>query len=58
MLRVLRDRLEDLRCPVAFRLPFGHRPRAWTLPFGGAARLDARDEKAMARLSLTEPAVR
>lgn len=58
MLRVLRDVLGELRCPVAFGFPFGHRPRAWTLPFGARARLDARDAKALARLTLLEPAVR
>ena len=58
LLRVLRDRLADLGRPVAFGFPFGHRPRSWTLPFGVRARLDARDERALARLELLEPSVR
>jgi muramoyltetrapeptide carboxypeptidase len=58
MLRVFRDRLEELRCPVAYGFPIGHRPRAWTLPFGARARLDAGDEGALPRLGLLEPAVR
>ena len=58
MRRVFDDRLADLACPVAFGLPFGHRPRSWTLPFGARARIDAQDRKAMARLELLEPAVR
>lgn len=57
MVRVFRDRLEDLPCPVAYGFPFGHLPRAWTLPFGGMARLDARDEGAVPRLRLVGPCV-
>lgn len=58
MHRVLVDRLADLPCPVAFGFPFGHRPRSWTLPVGVRARLDARDEKALAKLEFLEAAVR
>lgn len=58
MLRVFRDRLADLACPVAYGFPFGHRPRSWTLPVGARARLDARDESSLARLELLEPTVR
>ncbi len=57
VVRVLRDRLSALSCPVAHGFPFGHRPRAWTLPFGGRARLDAGDEGKPAALVLLEPAV-
>ena len=57
MLRVLRNRLEELPCPVAYGFPFGHLPRAWTLPFGGMARLEAGDEGAVARLGLIGPCV-
>jgi muramoyltetrapeptide carboxypeptidase len=57
MVRVFRDRLEDLPCPVAYGFPFGHLPRAWTLPFGGMARLDARDAGAVPRLRLVGPCV-
>jgi muramoyltetrapeptide carboxypeptidase len=56
--RVLYDRLGDSKIPVAFGFPFGHRPRSWTLPYGARARLDARDERAVPRLELLEPAVR
>lgn len=55
---VLEDRLGDLRIPVAHGFPFGHRPRSWTLPYGGLARLVAEDPRAPARLELLEPAVR
>ena len=58
VLRVFQDRLGELACPVAYGMPFGHRPRAWTLPVGVRARLDARDPKALAKLALLEPAVR
>ncbi|MGE0144497.1 MAG: LD-carboxypeptidase [Planctomycetota bacterium] len=58
MQRVFVDRLGDLKCPVAYGFPFGHRPRSWTLPFGVRARLLATDRKRLARLELMEPAVR
>jgi muramoyltetrapeptide carboxypeptidase len=55
---VLHDRLGRLKCPVAYGFPFGHRPRAWTLPFGVRARLEAPDRAKTPRLVLVEPAVR
>lgn len=55
---VLQDRLADLDIPVAHGFPFGHRPRSWTLPYGGLARLFAEEPRAPARLELLEPAVR
>ena len=42
MQRVLEERLAHLDVPVACGLPFGHRPRSWTLPFGARAQLDVR----------------
>lgn len=50
---VLRDRLEDLRVPVALGFPFGHVADNWTLPLGVRARLDAD----AGTLELLEPAV-
>ena len=58
ILRVFRDRLAGLDCPVAYGFPFGHRPRSWTLPFGAKAELDAADEATPARLKLLEAATR
>jgi muramoyltetrapeptide carboxypeptidase len=55
---VLHDRLGRLKVPVAYGFPFGHRPRAWTLPFGVRARLEAPDRAKTPRLVLLEPAVR
>ena len=37
---VLRDHLLPLRVPVVLGVPSGHGPGKWTLPLGGAARLD------------------
>lgn len=54
--RVFRDVLGDLRKPIAYAFPFGHRDRSWTLPFGGAARLRAEDPGAPAKLELLGPA--
>ncbi|MCA8949304.1 MAG: LD-carboxypeptidase, partial [Planctomycetes bacterium] len=47
-----------LDVPVACGLPFGHRPGAWTLPFGARARLEAPADGSPATLRLLEPAVR
>ena len=55
---VLHDRLGRLKVPVAYGFPFGHRPRAWTLPFGVGARLEAPDRAKTPRLVLLDPAVR
>ncbi|HEV2131870.1 MAG TPA: LD-carboxypeptidase [Longimicrobiaceae bacterium] len=52
-LEVLRDRLSELRVPIAAGLPFGHIPESWTLPLGIRARLDA----SAGVLELLEPAV-
>ena len=54
--RVLEERLGDLDVPVACGLPFGHRPGAWTLPFGAQARLVA--EPGAVEVCLLEPCVR
>lgn len=56
MQQVLAERLADLDIPVACGLPFGHRPGAWTLPFGGRARLVATENSV--HLTLLEPSVR
>lgn len=58
MTPVFLDRLGDLGVPVAFGFPFGHCPRSWTLPVGGAARLRADDARRPAQLELAAPAVR
>jgi len=58
MTRTLRNCLQDLHCPVARGFPFGHRPRIWSLPVGGLARLDAPDEGRIPTLRLLESAVR
>ena len=58
MTAVLHERLGGLRIPVAYGFPFGHRPRAWTLPFGGMARLLCPELARPARLELLEPAVK
>ena len=55
---VLHDRLGRLKVPVAYGFPFGHRPRAWTLPFGVRAQLAAPDRAKTPTLALVEPAVR
>lgn len=59
MLRVLAERLAHLEIPVAHGFPIGHRPGAWTLPYGGRARLHVpdTDADAPATLELLEPAV-
>jgi muramoyltetrapeptide carboxypeptidase len=54
---VFEDRLGALGVPVAAGFPFGHRARAWTLPVGVRARLDAQAPGA-ATLALLEPCVR
>jgi muramoyltetrapeptide carboxypeptidase len=56
MHRVLAERLCDLEVPVACGFPFGHRPGAWTLPFGGRARLEV--DAAGAQLTLLQGCVR
>lgn len=56
MQRVLEERLAHLDVPVACGLPFGHRPRSWTLPFGARAQLEAGPRGAS--LTLLEGAVR
>lgn len=58
MQRVLEERLAALDVPVACGFLIGHRPGAWTLPFGGRARLDAPASGAPATLQLLEPCVR
>ncbi|MGE3173495.1 MAG: LD-carboxypeptidase [Planctomycetota bacterium] len=58
MTRVLDERLADLPIPVALGFPIGHRPGAWTLPFGVRARLAAPGRGEPATLQLLEPAVR
>ena len=55
--RVLHDRLRDLAIPVAHGFPFGHRPRSWTLPFGGRARLEAKSAGDAVQLRLLEAVV-
>ena len=55
---VFLDRLRGISAPVVHRLPFGHRPGSWTLPFGGRARIEAPDEARTPRVSLLEAAVR
>lgn len=56
IVRVFESCLGDLRAPVAYGFPFGHRPKSWTLPFGGGARLVA--EERGAALELAGPMVR
>ncbi len=58
VVRVLEDRTEGLKCPVAYGMPFGHQPKAWTLPYGAAASLDASDKSRPAVLELTAATVR
>lgn len=55
---VLKDRLGDLGIPVAYGLPFGHRPRSWTFPVGLPARLEALDAAQVPTLKLKYLAVR
>ncbi|HYC79376.1 MAG TPA: LD-carboxypeptidase [Planctomycetota bacterium] len=54
---VLRDRCGALGVPTATGFPFGHRARAWSLPFGGRARLDASDPAKPPTLVVLEAAV-
>lgn len=49
---VLDERLGDFEFPVVRGLPFGHRARSWTLPFGARARLSADGERFELRLAL------
>ena len=56
MQAVLVERLQGAGVPVACGFPIGHRPGAWTLPFGAMARLHARAD-GPAMLALLEPAV-
>ena len=54
---VLKDRCRALGVPVATGFPFGHRAKAWSLPFGARARLEAPAAKP-ASLTLLQSAVR
>lgn len=56
MQHVLAERLRGCGVPVACGFPIGHRPGAWTVPFGAAARLRAPAD-GPATLELLEPAV-
>jgi len=58
MRAALEERLGRLPVPVAMGFPIGHLPGAWTLPFGGEARLSVPARGAPATLELLEPAVR
>ncbi len=51
---VLHDRLGGLRLPIAYGFPFGHRGRAWTLPIGARAVLNASDPARTPQLTLTQ----
>ena len=55
---VLRDHCSDLNVPVAYAMPFGHRPQSWTLPFGQRARLDTSKPDRPPRFQLSGPSVR
>ncbi|MEZ6014451.1 MAG: LD-carboxypeptidase [Planctomycetota bacterium] len=58
MVSVLEERLAGLRIPVARGFPIGHLPGAWTVPFGGRARLSVPAIGAPATLELLEPCAR